>query len=49
MNFVRVHQAIKTTPVVKACIAKHKWTIEDIAVTAAVEPGRKAPTKSAEN
>jgi IS1 family transposase len=29
-NFVRVHQAIKTTPAVKAGIAKHKWTIEDM-------------------
>ena len=29
-NFVRVHQTIKTTPAVKAGIAKHKMTVEDM-------------------
>jgi IS1 family transposase len=29
-NFVRVHQTLKTTPAVKAGIAKHKWTIGDM-------------------
>jgi IS1 family transposase len=29
-NFVRVHQTIKTTPAVKAGIAKHRWTVEDM-------------------
>jgi hypothetical protein len=29
-NFVRVHQTLKTTPAVKAGIAKDKWTIEDM-------------------
>ncbi len=29
-NFVRVHQTLKTTPAVKAGIAKRKWTIEEM-------------------
>jgi hypothetical protein len=29
-NFVRVHQTLKTTPAVKAGIAKNKWTVEDM-------------------
>jgi hypothetical protein len=29
-NFVRVHQAIGTTPVIAAGIAKHKWRVEDM-------------------
>ena len=29
-NFVRIHQTLKTTPAVKAGIADHVWTIEDM-------------------
>lgn len=29
-NFVRVHQTLKTTPAIKAGIANHKWTIEEM-------------------
>ncbi len=29
-NFCRVHMTLKTTPAVKAGIAKHKWTVEDM-------------------
>lgn len=29
-NFVRVHQTLKTTPAIKAGIAKQKWAIDDM-------------------
>jgi len=29
-NFARVHSTLKTTPAVKAGIADHVWTIEEI-------------------
>ena len=29
-NFVRVHQTLKTTPAIKAGVANHKWTIDEM-------------------
>ena len=29
-NFCRVHQTIKTTPAVKAGVADHAWTVEEL-------------------
>ena len=29
-NFCRVHQTLKTTPAVKAGVADHVWTIEEL-------------------
>jgi hypothetical protein len=29
-NFARVHQTLKTTPAVKAGVADHVWTVEEI-------------------
>lgn len=30
-NFVRVHQTIKSTPALKAGVANHKWSVEELA------------------
>jgi IS1 family transposase len=29
-NFVRVHQTLKTTPAIKAGVASHRWTLEEV-------------------
>ena len=29
-NFCRTHMTLKTTPAMKAGLASHKWTIEDL-------------------
>jgi hypothetical protein len=38
-NFVRVHDSIKTTPAVKAGVADHEWTLEEMVTRALEEMG----------
>ncbi len=45
-NFGRVHQTLKTTPAVKAGIANHAWTVDEvIGLLEAVEPEATRPAK----
>jgi hypothetical protein len=37
-NFARVHQTLTTTPAVKAGVADHAWTIEEIVALLDVRP-----------
>ena len=48
-NFVRVHQTLKTTPAIKAGIARPEWTIEDMVDLLPLNvPGKRGPYKKRE-
>jgi IS1 family transposase len=42
-NFVRRHESLGTTPAVKAGIADHEWTVEEMTKAALAEMGAEAP------
>jgi hypothetical protein len=45
-NFGRVHQTLKTTPAIKAGIANHVWTVDEmVALLANAEPKSTRPAK----
>lgn len=47
-NFVRVHQTLKTTPAIKAGIAKTRWTVEDMVDLLPILKYNTRPQKSAD-
>ncbi len=45
-NFVRIHQTLKVTPAMKAGIADHKWSIEEMVDLLPLDtPGKRGPYK----
>jgi len=45
-NFVRIHQTLKSTPAMKAGIADHKWSIEEMADLLPLDiPSKRGPYK----
>lgn len=42
-NFVRVHESLGTTPAVKAGVADHEWTVEEMTQAALAEMGEGNP------
>jgi hypothetical protein len=42
-NFVRVHDSLDTTPAVKAGVADHVWSYEEMVVAALKEMGQTQP------
>ena len=46
-NFVRRHESIKTTPAVKAGLAKHEWTLEEMVKAALEQMGEDFPEPGA--
>ena len=45
-NFVRMHQTIRMTPALKAGVADHKWSIEEMVDLLPLNmPGKRGPYK----
>jgi IS1 family transposase len=45
-NFVRIHQALRMTPALKAEVADHKWSIEEMVDLLPLDlPGKRGPYK----
>ena len=45
-NFVRIHQTLQCTPAMKAKIADHKWSIEEMVDLLPLDiPGKRGPYK----